>query len=321
MTDEARPSTGAGTQGAASRSGDRRWLVLNPTSGTADHIDDVRRLATEREYRIEETEGPGHAVELAQDAVAEDIDRLAVAGGDGTLNEVVRGLDRANGLDSVTFGVVPTGTANIFATNVGITGIEHGFEMLDRGERRDIDVGVAGDAPFVMSCIAGLPADASVATSGELKERFGSLAFVIAGLQEVASFDGLDIELTAVSQGEETTWQGEALSALVGNVRRFTKKGGQANVEDGLLEVVIIEQMPPSDLIEEGIAHRLFGQDTEHVVHVRASQLEIDSQSGKPIDFSLDGELSSHGRLVVHTRPHALTVCVGPEYDPDPAYE
>ena len=321
MTDESRAAAGVGTDRDASDDSDRRWVVMNPTSGTADHNDSVRRLATERGYRIEETEGPGHAVELGRDAVEEDVDHLAVAGGDGTLNEVVRGLDEADGLDSVTLGVVPTGTENIFATNVGITGIKHGFDMLDHGERRDIDVGVAEDTPFVMSCIAGLPADASVATSGELKERFGSLAFVIAGIQEVASFDGLDIELTAVSQGEETIWQGEALCALVGNIRRFTQKGGQANVEDGLLEVVIIEQMPTSDVIEEGLAHRLLGQETEHVVHVRASQLEIDSQHDEPIDFSLDGELSSHGRLVLHTRPHELTVCVGPEYDPDPAYE
>ena len=295
-----------------------RWLVLNPTSGTADHIDQVRRLAVGRGYRIEETEHEAHAMALAREAVADGVDLLAVAGGDGTLHEVIQGLVDADALDEVTLGVLPAGTENIFATNVGVTDIEHGFELLERGERRRIDVGFAGDEPFVMSCIAGLPADASVATSGELKERFGSLAFVIAGIQEVASFDGLDIELSAVSNGEETTWSGEALCALVGNVRRFAKQGGQANAEDGLFDVVIIERMPGSDLVAEAVAQRLLGQDTEHVLHVRASQLEIDGQHGEPIDFSLDGEPSSHERLVLHSRPRALTVCVGPEYDPEP---
>ena len=298
-----------------------RWLILNPTSGTADHIDQVRRLGADRGYHVEETEREGHAIVLAREAVADGVDLLAVAGGDGTLHEVIQGLVDADALDEVTLGVLPAGTENIFATNIGVTDIEHGFDVLETGERRRIDVGIAGDELFMVSCVAGLPADASVATSGELKERFGSLAFVIAGVQEIATFDGLHIELSAVSNGEETTWSGEALCALVGNVRRFAKEGGQANVEDGLFDVVIIERMPGSDLVAEAVAQRLLGQDTEHVLDVQASQLEIDGRYGESIDFSLDGELSAHEQLVLHTRPQALTVCVGPEYDPSPTNE
>ena len=294
------------------------WLILNPTSGTADHIDHVRRLAADQGYTICETEYKEHAITLAREIVEDDVDLLAVAGGDGTLHEVIQGLVEADALNEVTLGVIPVGTANIFATNIGITNPEHGFNILKTGERRRIDIGFAGDEPFAMSCIAGLPANASVATSGELKERFGSLAFVIAGVQEVATFDGLHLELTAVSNGEETTWTGEALCALIGNVRRFAKRGGQANVEDGFFDVVIVDRMPASDLVAEATAQRLLGQDTEHVLHVQASQLEIDGLHGEPIDFSLDGELSAHEHVVLHTRPHALTVCVGPEYDPDP---
>lgn len=294
------------------------WLILNPTSGTADHIDRVRRLGAAKGYHIEATEREEHAIALAREAVTDGVDLLAVAGGDGTLHEVIQGLVDADALDEVTLGVLPAGTENIFATNIGVTDIEHGFEVLESGERRHINLGVAGDEPFVMSCIAGLPADASVATSGELKERFGSLAFVIAGLQEVATFEELHLEINAVSNGEETTWTGDALCVLVGNIRRFAKQGGQANVEDGLFDVTIIEQMPASDLIAEGTAQRLLGHDTEHILNLKASRLAIDELHGEAIDFSLDGELSAHERLELHTHPRALTVCVGPEYDPNP---
>ncbi|MFC6824972.1 diacylglycerol/lipid kinase family protein [Halopelagius fulvigenes] len=296
----------------------KRCLILNPTSGTADHIDKVRRLGTDWGYHIKETEREGHAVALTREAVTDGVDLLAVAGGDGTLHEVIQGLVDADALDEVTLGVLPAGTKNIFATNIGVTGIQQGFEVLEYGDRRRIDVGFAGDEPFVMSCIAGLLANASVATSGELKERFGSLAFVITGVQEVLTFDGLNIEITVVSNGEETTWTGEALCALVGNVRRFVKQGGQANMEDGLFDVVIVKQMPTSDLLIEAVAHRLLGHDTEHVSHVQARQLEIDELHGEPIEFSLDGEPSSHERLVLHVCSNALTVCVGSEYDPEP---
>ncbi|MFD1600840.1 diacylglycerol/lipid kinase family protein [Halobellus rarus] len=313
MADDRKPAPD--DQNSPAADGNEQWVILNPKSGTADHVDEVRQSAEKRDYTIRETTHEEHAVRLAQDAAANDVDRLAVAGGDGTLHEVVRGLVAASALGTVTLGVIPTGTENIFATNTGVTSIEEGFELLDHGERRRIDVGFAGGEPFVVSCIAGLPAEVSVAASSDLKERFGSLAFVVASLQEVTEFEGLHIDLTAISNGEETTWSGEALCVLVGNVLRFVNRGGQANVEDGLFDVVLIEQMPASDILAEATAHRVFGRDTEHVLHMQASQLEIRGIDSDPITFSLDGELNTHHELVLYTDPQSLTVCVGPTYE------
>lgn len=316
MADNRNPASDDQNSRSATHSdGNGQWVIINPTSGTADHIDDVRQFAAERNYTIRETAHEEHAVQLTQDAAANDVDRLAVAGGDGTLHEVVRGLVEASALGTVTLGVIPTGTENIFATNIGVTGIEEGFDLLDHGERRRIDVGFAGGEPFVVSCIAGLPAEVSVAASSDLKERFGSLAFVVASLQELTEFEELQIELTAISNGEETTWSGEALCVLVGNVRRFVNRGGQANVEDGLFDVVIIEQMPASDILAEATAQRVFGRDTEHVRHFQASQLEIRGSGSDPITFSLDGEPNTHDELVLFTDPQSLTVCVGSTYE------
>lgn len=309
-------STGGGN--APVDRGQRRLLICNPKSGTEDHVETVERLATDHGFEVRQTEYEEHAVELAREAGEEGVDILAVAGGDGTVHEVVHGLVDANRLDEVTLGVVPAGTENIFAGNIGATDIETAFEVIERGERRRLDVGFAGEEPFIMSCIAGLPAEASVETSSELKSKLGSLAFVVAGLQKMATFDGLDIEMTAVSNGEEIEWEGEALCALVGNIRRFAKEGGQANVEDGLFEVVVIEQMPPSNMLSEATAHRLFGKDTDNVLHVQASQLRLTGRENAGIRFSFDGELRTHDELVLHTHPQALTVCVGDDYDPEP---
>lgn len=295
-----------------------RWLAINPTSGAADHRERVRRLAAARGYRIEETTGPGDAARIARDAAAAGADLLAVCGGDGTLNEAVGGLVAADATDDVTVGVVPTGTANLFAGLVGVDGVEEAFDLLDGGRTRRIDLGMAGREPFVVSCIAGLPADASAATSAELKSRFGTFAFVLAGVEEALEFEGLTLDVTAVADGETTTWSGEALCALVGNLRRFTGRGGQANAEDGLLDVVIIERMPPGEAVAEAIAHRLLGERTEHVVRARASRLSIESADGEPITFSFDGEIRTEERLSLHVRPRALSVRVGPEYDPAP---
>ncbi|WP_224450270.1 diacylglycerol/lipid kinase family protein [Haloprofundus salilacus] len=296
-----------------------RRLVMNPTSGGGAHRERLLELADEYGYEVVETAETGHATELAKTAVADDIRRLAVAGGDGTLHEVVKGLVEADALDDVTLGIVPVGTANIFARNVGVDDAESGFNLLENGERRRIDLGMADGEPFVVSAIAGLTAETSAATGAELKERLGSLAFFYTGIKKTMEFESLQLEVKTISQGEETTWNGEALCVLVGNVRQFAKKGGQANAEDGLFDIVIVEEMPPQSAVTEAAAHRMLGKDTEHVVHLQASQLTVEGLNSETIAFSLDGEVSSHDRLVLHTVPRRLSVAVGPTYEADPA--
>jgi YegS/Rv2252/BmrU family lipid kinase len=318
LADDSSAAADADVDADPGRGDGDRWLILNPKSGSADHTERVRERAREAGFRVEETEEAGHATRLADEAVAAGAELLAVAGGDGTLHEVAEGLAAAEALDAVTVGVIPAGTENIFASMVGVPDLETGFKVLESGERRRLDVGFAGDEPFLMSCIAGLPADASVATSSEMKARLGSAAFLVTGVQEAAAFDGLQIDLTAVSDGEETRWRGEVLCVLVGNVRQFAHRGGQADVEDGLFDVVLVEQMPTSNLIEEAVSQRLFGSDTEHVRRLRANRLEIRGLEGDPINFSLDGELSEYEALDLRVRPRTLSVCVGPDYDPDP---
>lgn len=295
-----------------------RWLILNPTSGTATHREQVRRIATEQGYHIEETVSEGHATTLAKEAAEHGVSLLGVAGGDGTLHEVVQGLVDAGALADVTLGVVPTGTANIFARNIGVTDSDHGFELLETGETRRIDLGMADGEPFLVSCIAGLTAEASGAATMELKKKLGSLAFLVTGIQQAMNFEGIQLAVTAVSQGEETMWSGEALCTLVGNSRQFAREGGQGNLEDGLFDVTIVEQMPPSDQLAEAVAHRILGRDTEHVARMKASQIEITVLDDDEILFSLDGEISAHERLVLYVRPRALSVRVGESYDPDP---
>ena len=303
-------------------SAERRRLILNPTSGRADHVALARELAAERGFEVVETERAGHAEALAQAAATDGVDLLAVCGGDGTLHEVVTGLYRADALDAVTLAVVPAGTENIVAEEMGIESLEEGFATAVGSDTRRLDLGVAvgveGAEPFVMSAIAGLPADASAAATHDLKRRFGSLAFVVGGVKETLEFDGLRVDVVADATGERVEWRGEALSVLIGNLRKFRKEGGQANVRDGLLDVAIAERMPPSDAVAETVAQRLLERDTEHVTGLRASSLEIESPEGDPMTFSLDGEIRTFERVRLTVRQGALRVRAGPEYDAAP---
>jgi diacylglycerol kinase family enzyme len=294
-----------------------RRAILNPVSGDGDHADAVERLLSARGFAVSRTEGPGDALELGRAAGEAGVSEIAVAGGDGTINEVVRGLARADHLDEVTLSVVPVGTANLLANTVGVTGRQQGVEVADTGDRRAIDVGFADGEPFLVSCVAGLTADASLAASSDLKARFGTLAFLVSGAQEAIEFDGLDITVEAVGKDGPFTWSGTATGLLVGNARRFIERGGQADMEDGLLDVAIVEQMPPGNLVAEAIGHRLLATETDGVTHVRATALSIESR-GEPVTYSRDGEVTEHERLSIDVRERLLDLRVGPTYDPDP---
>lgn len=301
--------------------GKTRRLIVNPTSGTADHVERTRQLASEYGFTVKETKRAGHGVDLAKKAAADGVDILGVCGGDGTIHEVVQGLVAAGALDTVTLAVIPTGTANIIASALGISDLNDGFEVATQGETRRLDLGMANGEPFVMSAIAGLPAEASAAASPELKKRFGTFAFVIEGVQETRTFEGLQIEIEAAAEDGEIIWSGEALSLLVGNLRRFNSAGRQANAEDGVFDVSIVEQMPPIEAATEAVEQRLFHQDTEHITTLTAVSLDVTSLDEKGVRFSLDGEIRTYERVQFSIRPRQLGVRVGESYVPEPEYD
>lgn len=294
-----------------------RRCILNPQSGDGEHASYLPRLVRARGFEVYETEYAEHAVELGREAGEADVNEVVVCGGDGTVNEVLRGLHDADHLGEVTLSVIPAGTANLLARMIGVEGVEAAVEIADTGTTRTVDVGFADGEPFLVSCVAGLTADASVATDSELKERFGTLAFLVTGTQEALEFDGLEVDIEATNAEGSVEWHGEALCLLVGNARRFVGKGGQADVEDGLLDVAIVEQMPPGNLVAEAVTHRILGDDSDHVSHLRASDLTVRSR-GEAITFSRDGELATHDELSLSVERQLLDLRVGDGYVPNP---
>jgi diacylglycerol kinase (ATP) len=295
-----------------------RRAIVNPQSGTGDHAEYVSRLLRGRGFEVRETAYAEHAVELAREAGKAGVSELAVVGGDGTVNEVLHGLLEAGAIGEVTLSVVPAGTANLLAGNVGVRDLRHGVEVADTGDVRSVDVGLADGEPFVVSCIAGLPADASTATSSDLKSRLGTLAFLVTGAQEALEFDGLSLSIEGSAGDRTTSWEGDAICVLVGNARRFVEEGGQADMEDGLFDVAVVEQVPTGNLVAEAVRHRLLGEGSDSVTHFTAAEVHIATSDGDDLTFSLDGELRRHDRVDIAVHDESLDLRVGPDYRPSP---
>jgi YegS/Rv2252/BmrU family lipid kinase len=301
---------GEGTDGA-------RVLIVNPISGSGGHTEQVYDLAEEYGFAVRETEEGGDAVAFAREE-APGAALLGACGGDGTLNGVVRGVYDADALDSTTICAIPAGTGNNFAGNIGVTSIESAFEVADRGDPREIDLGIAAGRPFVNSCIAGITANASSETTSAMKDNWGSLAYVLGGLRTAAEFEGLKLAVEIHDESEQS-WRGEAAFILIGNGRRFPVEGRtQANMEDGLFEVTIIKDRPTSKLVGEAALQRLLGADTSNITRLQTSSLTISVQEDEPRTFSLDGEMLSTRDLNVDCENERLSLCVGEGYEPTP---
>lgn len=293
-------------------------IVYNPHSGNGNHADTVEARADLCGYALERTEQAGDAITLTREAVEAGHSTIVAGGGDGTVNEVVRGLDQADAFDAVTFGILPLGTGNNFAEQIGVTDLETAFTVLEEGARRRIDLGQATDRPFVNSCVAGLTATSSSETSAEMKSRIGVLAYVLTTLRTAAEFEPLQLTIDS-EDGTTPAWSGEALCVMVGNGRRFTTHGvSQANMEDGLFEVAIIQDVAALDLMSDRVLERLLGRDSAHIDRFQSSSLTITSQSEVPVRFSLDGEIIDQHELVLDVRPRTLRLAVGEGYDPTP---
>jgi len=162
-------------------------LLLNPSASSVTARARVvirKALSADHDVTVAETSRRGHALRLAQDASAGDIDTVVVLGGDGTLNEAANGLA---GTDTA-LGVVPGGSTNVFARTIGMASdpIEAAGQLLGALERdscRRIGLGSVNGRYFLFH--VGMGFDAAVVAQVErraaLKRYAGHPLFVYAG--------------------------------------------------------------------------------------------------------------------------------------------
>jgi len=201
--------------------GERPRSRLQSRERIGDHVDDAVELAADHGFEIRKTEEAGDATRFARD-VAPDADLVAAAGGDGTLNAVVNGVAAADALETTTVAVVPAGTGNNFAANIGVRGLEHAFTVIEDGRRRSIDIAMANDRIFVNSCVGGITAEASSETTTESKAEAGR-----ARVREEYPRDGRRVRLAPAASGDDRG-SGTARRRRRGRARRCSSSSGTA---------------------------------------------------------------------------------------------
>jgi diacylglycerol kinase (ATP) len=298
-------------------------VICNPTSGGGAYDpDEIRNELDGLEVDWVQTEGPEDAIGAAEEW-CEGL--LLVAGGDGTVNDVVNGLGRAGFPEGVTLGILPAGTGNDLAATLAVPDDPELAEDVIRQKReRRLDVarvrseGV-GERFFINVATGGLGAEISNANDEELKKRWGKLSYLRASLEVARNFDVR--ELSLYLDGEEHRVR--AVNIAVGNCR-YTGGGWpatpKANPEDGLLDVVVIETLGAGELFN--LAPAVLAEssylDKEGVLFVRAKEIRVETQP-PGLEFTADGEVIGNEPAQFSVLPQTLKVIVGPEYVPEPA--
>jgi diacylglycerol kinase family enzyme len=266
------------------------------------------------DIRLEQTTGGLEVTSLARQAGADKIDAFFVAGGDGSVNLAVAGLVGSR----TALGVLPAGTTNVWAQELGLPGLtwtrwmalEESASRLANGKIHQVDIGFCNDRPFLLWSGVGL--DGFIVHRLEPRSRwekhFSVASYASRAVRHAGFWSGMNLQ--AIADGEQVS--GRYLMAVVSNIHLYA--GGLAEIsplarlDDGSMDLWLFA----GETVFETVRHawdlfsgRHLQSDQTRCIPFRQLQLFSD----QPRDIQLDGEPMEGDRKVgIEVRSKALRV-------------
>lgn len=271
-------------------------VIYNPNSGRLANkagLNKIFRILENYGYetKIVYTEYKGHAKELTQKM--KNVDLLICAGGDGTLNEVIAGnIERKN---PILLGHLPLGSVNDVAHMYGMTSNSvKNTLMLVNGVEKNIDVCMINNQPFVYVACMGAFVDISYATPRKLKEKYGRLAYIIYGIQQLKQqMKSFNVKYTI--DGKETS--GKFSFLFITNSNRISGVDNivpDVKLDDNKFEVMLVNIKNKIDILKalfylkKGKLNNLPGQ-----VYVKTDNIKLEFDEVPP-SWCIDGDELEH---------------------------
>ena len=258
------------------------------------------------------TRSEEEAIEFAEQFAKDGEPVVIAAGGDGTLNAVVKGL---RGTDTA-LGVFPSGTMNVFARELGIPvpgfnsmPLDKALEVIDHGQLKKVDLFLVNDRPFIQMAGVGFDAQIIEETNPDLKKKFGPLTY-LASAVKVLGKEPPKLKLT-LPNGE--VHEGAAIIAgnggfYGGQVKLFSK----ADNNDRLLDFIIFKEQGYRMLVDalDGIAGKV-DSPKNNLVYLQASGGVITSD--KDVPLQVDGDYAGRAQKFEFKRDSKRLRVMAPE--------
>jgi YegS/Rv2252/BmrU family lipid kinase len=233
-------------------------VIANPASAGGSTGRRWRRIEVQLreglgEFEVEMTRAPRDAVRIAREAARAGVERILVAGGDGTTSEVVSGLVEADLAGEVAIGLLPMGSGGDFRRTFGLPrDLASSIALLERGATRTVDAGrlrfvdAAGQsrtATFLNVTSFGISGLVDEMVNRAPKTLGGTAAFAIGALRAMARYRSEPVQIRVDG---ETVHDGPLMLAAVANGRSF---GGGMQIapdalqDDGLFDIIAVEGM------------------------------------------------------------------------------
>ncbi len=278
-------------------------VILNPTAGNGQPEHWQERIeGIVGGCPVHVTSHSAEAEALARRAADEGFGKVVAAGGDGTVNEVVNGIAGS----SVALGLLPIGTVNVFAMELGLPwrNLELCWDIIQGDDVRLVDLPSANERFFVQLAGVGLDAQVVKETSLAFKRSFGPLSYLISAAQ-IAARQPPKLFIESASTSVD-----EASFVLVGNGRLY---GGpfpffkHAIIDDGLFDVVLFKRLRYLEIIKY-LQNVVFSSDIRapDIEYFQTKHLRVTSAQDVPLE--LDGELAGSCPIDFRIEEKALRV-------------
>lgn len=268
-------------------------FIMNPFAGVKRanrHLADILLTFTQAGYEVitHMTLGRGDATAVAREK-GKDVDLVVCCGGDGTLNETITGLLSA-GADT-PIGYIPAGSTNDFASSLKLpTNILKAAQTIVEGEPVSYDVGRFGGRYFSYVASFGAFTRASYATSQNVKNALGHLAYLLSGIKELAYIRSRRLRFT-LDDGRvlEDEYIFGAISNSTSVAGILTLSEDLVDMNDGVFELLLVRK--PENLLElNDCVLALTTQDYHTPMLTFTSARSVEIEAPEDMDWTLDGE-------------------------------
>ena len=285
-------------------------VIVNPKAGKRVflnlYLPQVLRILKRGgiSYHVLYTRYEGHATRIVA-RLRGGLDFVTVFGGDGTVREVVKGL----GENPLPIGIIPFGTVNVLAMDLGISfNPILAAAAIVGGKKRRIDVGYMNGEPFLLMVSTGLHALAVHNVDLRTKRVIGRIAYVIAALVTVTTSRSRRVWVSI----PETGVRDRGYLAIVANSRFYAgpyRVADQTRIDDGLLDVVVFKRRSVAATLRL-MAGMLFNRTRflRDVAYYRCTEVELASRRRQKMQMDGDKAPPTPARVWVRKRQLAVLV-------------